>query len=169
MAHDFQADIVIRQTTGMRFAAIARVTEGRWVACSVLDQIDFGLEPGGELTVETTIRHEIRQGREGVVIDHVAEDEIYRGNPTPARPVRVNGSTGEGAFKLSIVNSGEPMPPASMPQLFHPFTRGLDHSRREGLGLGLFIASEITHAHEGMLTAASSGEETWLTFRMPLR
>jgi hypothetical protein len=38
----------------MGFAAVARVTEDRWVACSVLDEIDFGLKPGDELRVETT-------------------------------------------------------------------------------------------------------------------
>src|SRR6202167_6726240 len=75
---------VVCHATGMGFAAVARVTEGRWIACSVLDQIDFGLKPGGELKVETTICHEIRQSREGVVIDHVAEDNVYCGHPTPA-------------------------------------------------------------------------------------
>jgi hypothetical protein len=28
-------------------------------SCSVLDEIDFGLKPGGELKVDTTICHEI--------------------------------------------------------------------------------------------------------------
>src|SRR5436190_24356911 len=67
-------DVVCR-TTGMRFAAVARVTEERWIACSVLDQIDFGLKPGSELKVETTLCHEIRQSREAVSIENVAEDE----------------------------------------------------------------------------------------------
>jgi signal transduction histidine kinase len=75
---------VVCHATGMGFAAVARVTEGRWIACSVLDQIDFGLKTGSELKVETTICHEIRQSREGVVIDHVAEDKVYCGHPTPA-------------------------------------------------------------------------------------
>jgi GAF domain-containing protein len=75
---------VVCHATGMGFAAVARVTEGRWIACSVLDQINFGLKPGGELKVETTICHEIRQSGQGVVIDHVAEDEVYCGHPTPA-------------------------------------------------------------------------------------
>lgn len=75
-------DVVCR-TTGMGFAAIARVTEDRWIACGVLDRIDFGLEPGGELQVETTICQEVRQKREAVVIDHVAEDVVYCGHPTP--------------------------------------------------------------------------------------
>jgi signal transduction histidine kinase len=69
--------------TGMGFIAVARVTEGRWIACSVLDQIDFGLKLG-ELKVETTICHEIRQSGQGVVIDNVAEDDVYCGHPTPA-------------------------------------------------------------------------------------
>lgn len=37
---------VICRTTGMGFAAVARVTEERWVACSVRDDIAFGLAPG---------------------------------------------------------------------------------------------------------------------------
>ena len=98
MEQDFRADVenvsrieavptildVVCRTTGMRFAAIARVTDERWVACSVLDQIDFGLEPHGELKVETTICHEIRQSRELVVIDNVAEDETWCRHQTPA-------------------------------------------------------------------------------------
>ncbi len=39
---------VVCRTTGMGFAAVARVTEDRWIACAVLDQIEFGLQPGGE-------------------------------------------------------------------------------------------------------------------------
>jgi signal transduction histidine kinase len=75
-------DIVCR-TTGMRFAAVARVTEDRWIACSVRDDINFGLKPGGELKIETTLCHEIRQSGEAVIIDHVAEDPIYARHHTP--------------------------------------------------------------------------------------
>ena len=39
---------MVKHTTGMRFAAVARVTDSRWVACAVDDSIDFGLEPGGD-------------------------------------------------------------------------------------------------------------------------
>src|SRR5580693_10144149 len=74
---------VVCHATGMGFAAVARVTEGRWIACSVLDQINFGLKPGGELKVETTICHEIRQNREAVVINNVAEDDIWCQHGTP--------------------------------------------------------------------------------------
>ncbi|MDN5289226.1 MAG: histidine kinase [Mucilaginibacter sp.] len=75
---------VICRSTGMGFAAIARVTPDKWIACAVRDEIQFGLEPGGELKVETTICHEIRQNHQEVVIDHAAEDEIYSNHHTPA-------------------------------------------------------------------------------------
>ena len=77
-------DVVCR-VTGMGFSAVARVTEDRWIACKVLDKINFGLKPGGELVVETTICNEIRQHREAVVIDHVAESSIFRDHHTPAQ------------------------------------------------------------------------------------
>jgi signal transduction histidine kinase len=76
-------DVVCR-TTGMGFAAVARVTNDRWIACSVKDGIAFGLQPGGELKVETTICSEIRESGELVAIDHVAEDDAFRAHRTPA-------------------------------------------------------------------------------------
>jgi signal transduction histidine kinase len=75
---------VVCRTTGMGFAAVARVTEDRWVACAVRDEIQFGLAPGGELKVETTICDAIRASGQPVVIDHVASDQDFCGHPTPA-------------------------------------------------------------------------------------
>ena len=74
---------VVCRTTGMGFAAVARVTEDRWIACAVRDEIAFGFAPGGELKVETTICDEIRDSRQAVVIDHVAEDLQFRDHHTP--------------------------------------------------------------------------------------
>jgi signal transduction histidine kinase len=76
-------DMVCR-STGMGFAAVARVTEEQWIACAVRDSIAFGLAPGGELPLETTLCNEIRQSGCLVVIDHVAEDDRYRTHRTPA-------------------------------------------------------------------------------------
>ena len=74
---------VVCRTTGMGFAAVARVTKDRWVACAVRDEIAFGLAPGGELDVKTTICDEIRDSGRAVVIDHVAEDAHFRDHHTP--------------------------------------------------------------------------------------
>lgn len=70
-------------TTAMGFAAVARVTEHRWIACQVLDKIKFGLAPGDELKVGTTICDDIRKSGRHIVIDHVEEDSDWRTHPTP--------------------------------------------------------------------------------------
>ena len=75
-------DICCR-TTGMGFSAVARVTEDRWIACAVNDQIGFGLQPGGELEIKTTICDEIRDSLRAVVFDDAAADPIFRDHHTP--------------------------------------------------------------------------------------
>ncbi|MCR6661270.1 MAG: GAF domain-containing sensor histidine kinase [Asticcacaulis sp.] len=76
-------DLVCR-TTGMGFAAVARVTPERWVACGVRDNIGFGLKPGGELKVETTLCHEIRQSLKVIAFDDAADDPHNATHHTPA-------------------------------------------------------------------------------------
>jgi signal transduction histidine kinase len=369
-------DVVCR-TTGMGFAAVARVTEHRWIACAVRDEIAFGLQPGGELQVETTICDEIRDTGKPIVINHVREDEAFCDHPTPklygfqsyisvpifrpngqffgtlcaidprpnnlntpetigmfnlfanliglhldaqerlkqseaallderetaqlreqfiavlghdlrnplnavrggaemlllliplneqatsmitmiqrsavrmaglidnvmdfargrlggglslnrvletgletmleqvmaearivwpdrtilselalsrpiycdgarvaqlfsnllanalthgdpSAPVRVRAHTAERGFELYVANLGEPIPPESMDRLFQPFSRTTTEPGKQGLGLGLYIASEIARAHEGTLKVRSTPEETCFTFRLPI-
>lgn len=365
---------VVCRTTGMGFAAVARVTKDRWVACAVRDEIAFGLKPGGELQIKTTICDEIRDSGQPVVIDHVSEDVNFCNHPTPrmygfqsyisvpivrpdgrffgtlcaidprpahlnttetigmfnlfaeliafhldaqervrlsetallderetaqfreqfiavlghdlrnplsavrggaevlrmlqlderaepvvaliersatrmaglvenvldfargrlgegirlnrvaddslqavleqvveevrvawpgrevrcefalaravncdgARiaqmfsnllanalthgdpdgPVRVSARSDDGGFELSVANLGEPIPPDTAERLFQPFTRASVQPGQEGLGLGLYISSEIAHAHGGTLEVESTNEETRFTFRM---
>src|SRR5688500_4456829 len=76
-------DVVCR-VTGMGFATIARVTDSRWIACSVRGDGQFGLKSGSELKIETTIGSEIRQHGKVVAINDVAEDDVYRNHSTPA-------------------------------------------------------------------------------------
>jgi signal transduction histidine kinase len=72
------------RVTGMGFVAIARVTSDQWVCCAARDSIAFGLEPGGELRVETTICNEIRQHGNTVVINDAQTDDVFCDHPTPA-------------------------------------------------------------------------------------
>jgi signal transduction histidine kinase len=84
-------------------------------------------------------------------------------------PIRVFAETADAVFKLSVTNSGTPIPALEMQRLFQPYVRGAASGSSQGLGLGLYIASEIARAHGGMLTATSSAEETRFTLRMPLQ
>ena len=73
----------ICELTGMGFAAVARVTEDRWIACEVEDRIAFGLDPGGELKVCETICDEIRETGEAVVFDDASTDIKWSRHPVP--------------------------------------------------------------------------------------
>ncbi|MET0556471.1 MAG: GAF domain-containing sensor histidine kinase [Vicinamibacteria bacterium] len=74
---------VLCETTGMGFAAVARVTDDTWTACAVHDAIAFGLLPGGQLDVKTTLCSESRERRRPIVIDHASTDPEYCGHHTP--------------------------------------------------------------------------------------
>ena len=86
-----------------------------------------------------------------------------------AEPVRVSARTDGIEFELSVSNQGEQIPPAVMRDLFQPFFRGKDGSSQEGLGLGLYICSEIAKAHGGTLDVSSTLDGTCFTLRMPVR
>ena len=79
-----------------------------------------------------------------------------------ARPVRVVALARDGIFRLSVANAGEPIPAAAMQRLFQPFFRGAVRRSREGLGLGLYIASEIARAHGGEIVATSDARRDLL-------
>lgn len=74
---------VVCKVTGMGFAAIARVTDNRWITCLANDNLNFGLRPGDELKVESTICYEIEKSHRAVVISNVAEDAAFCKHHTP--------------------------------------------------------------------------------------
>lgn len=74
----------VARITHMGFVAVARVTEDRWIACQVSDEMEFGLKPGDELPIETTICREIRDCGQAIVIDHVDANPKWRSHPVPA-------------------------------------------------------------------------------------
>jgi nitrogen-specific signal transduction histidine kinase len=55
-----------------------------------------------------------------------------------------------------------------MDRLFEPFFRGEVRDSRQGLGLGLHIASQIAQAHGGRIDVTSTPDETRFVFSMPL-
>lgn len=71
------------ELTGMRFAAVASVTEQSWTACAVRDDLGFGLLPGQQLELESTICNEIRQHQQPVVFGHASADPHYSRHHTP--------------------------------------------------------------------------------------
>lgn len=91
------------RVTGMRFAAIARVTDDRWTACAVLDTLNFGLKPGGDLVLDSTICDEIRVHHQAVIFGHASRHPVFSTHHTPKiygleSYVSVPIMTGDGDF-----------------------------------------------------------------------
>lgn len=74
---------VLAEITGMGFTAVARVTDKTWTLCAVKDSINFGLKPGGQLELETTLCIESKRSRSAIVIDHASQDPRYSQHHTP--------------------------------------------------------------------------------------
>jgi signal transduction histidine kinase len=74
---------VLCEITGMRFAAVARVTEDSWTLCAVKDEINFNLMPGSQLDVETTLCIEAKRSKAPIVIEHASLDPRYKNHHTP--------------------------------------------------------------------------------------
>ncbi len=69
--------------TGMRFAAVARVTEATWTTCAVQDDLGFGLRVGDPLEFHTTLCKEVRETRSTIAFDHASQDAVFCGHHTP--------------------------------------------------------------------------------------
>ena len=76
----------------------------------------------------------------------------------PNGTVGVTLATLDNRVVLTLCNSGPGIPPADQPRIFERFYRA-DQSRsrtQDGLGLGLSLAREIIHAHQGKLVLQES-------------
>lgn len=74
----------VLELTGLRFAAVARVTDARWTALVVVDRASFGVLPGQDMILERTLCNEVRRLGEAVVFSHASADPRYASHPLPA-------------------------------------------------------------------------------------
>lgn len=106
------------------------------------------------------------RGRIGQLAGNLIANAVTHGAPDV--PIAVEAYTGEGSFVFSVANGGVPIPAEARAHLFQPFFRGVVRTSQQGLGLGLFIVSEIAKAHGGAVEVVSNEAETRFTFTMPL-
>jgi phosphoserine phosphatase RsbU/P len=134
----------------------------------VIDELRLS-SPGRRITEEYAIEVPVDcdRSRIGQLVSNLVGNAVTHGSFD--KVIRVRGSTGDGLFRLIVANDGEPIPEDAMARLFEPFFRGKVRASRQGLGLGLHIASQIAKAHGGELTVTSTAEETCFCFVMPLR
>lgn len=105
------------------------------------------------------------RGRIGQLASNLLSNAVTHGSIN--KPIAFEAFTKRDRFVLSVANAGDLIPPDVLPRLFQPFFRGDVRPSRNGLGLGLFIASEIAKAHAGTLDVSSNKNETRFVFTMP--
>ena len=123
---------------------------------------------------DVTVKAELQIDQQ-VLVDHIRIAQLLSnllGNALTygkkGAPVTVTASTRARQLEIAVCNQGAPIPDEAIPRLFLPFSRGQKGLGQQGLGLGLYIASEIARAHQGQLEVISTPEITCFTFRMQL-
>jgi PAS domain S-box-containing protein len=127
-----------------------------------------GVHPDRSFVVEIDLREPVQCDRQriGQLLSNLLGNALAYGAPN--KPIDVRALADGGQFSLSVTNAGKAIEPTARERLFQPFFRGV-RDRREGLGLGLYICSEIAKAHGGRIDVESEGGSTSFTLRMPTR
>ncbi|SIT01519.1 PAS/PAC sensor signal transduction histidine kinase [Roseivivax lentus] len=123
-------------------------------------------EPDRAVRLDLSLAHDVPCDvwRIGQLVSNLLGNALAHGDPE--EPVSVEATTSApGALEISVCNRGAPIPLGALEKLFDPFVK-LGTEGRKGLGLGLYIASEIAKAHGGLLVV-TSGDVIRFTFRMP--
>jgi PAS domain S-box-containing protein len=100
-------------------------------------------------------------------ISNLASNAVQ--HSTPGSPVRLRLTGDEQRVIVEVHNEGT-IPGELLPRIFEPFRSGRHYgNRRDGLGLGLFIAKAIARAHDGGLEVDSSDGRTMFRLVLPRR
>ena len=124
------------------------------------------VHPDREIKVEMAIEKPLfcDSARVAQLLSNLLGNALTHG--ASGAPVDVSIQSADGDLTIEITNSGEVIPRHKLAGLFHPFARGAQ-SPQDGLGLGLYIASEIAKAHGGTLNASSTEKATVFTAHLP--
>ena len=125
-------------------------------------------EPGRaiETNIEGDLLVRADHPRVAQLLSNLLGNAIAHGEPDS--PIQVDARLDGGELRISVANGGTPIPQATREHLFQPFYRGKVSPDQKGLGLGLFIASEIAKAHGGRIDVTSDALETRFTFIAPV-
>ncbi|TAV72559.1 PAS domain-containing sensor histidine kinase [Rhizobium leguminosarum] len=133
----------------------------------VIEELRYShLDRAIEVSIELDGPINCDSSRIGQLVSNLLGNALTHG--TPDEPVRLSAATVDGRLELWIANGGAPISSDAMTRLFQPFFKGEAGTSQRGLGLGLYIASEIAGAHGGTVMVSSDDQETRFTFVMPL-
>ncbi len=105
--------------------------------------------------------------RLGQVVSNLLGNAVQYGLPGAPIVVSAHAEHGHATFTIHNALRGAPLAAEAINKLFEPYVRGTDTKRNgNGLGLGLYIVSEIVRAHAGTIDVESVTSGT--TFRVVL-
>lgn len=112
------------------------------------------------------------ESRVAQVLSNLVGNAIQYGNKD--LPINVALTTTESDVNVAVNNRGKAIEAGKLAAVFDPFVRIAGNhtpgfTERTSLGIGLFIARQICHAHNGELTVVSNERDgTTFTFSIPL-
>jgi signal transduction histidine kinase len=104
-------------------------------------------------------------GRLSQLMSNLLKNAIVHGDA--GAPVLVAVDTKKGRFTIAVSNRGNALSPDLIAQLFKPFWRAPSSGAHQGLGLGLYIVSEIARSHGGNMDVNSHDGVVTFIFSMP--
>jgi signal transduction histidine kinase len=130
--------------------------------CSqVVGELEGLCATGGlRFTAKGDLRGEWDGDRIAQVLSNLVRNAIQHGGG----PIRVVAQDNGGEVLVSVHNGGPPVPRGALATMFEPMVRHVgEDETNTGLGLGLYIASQVVIAHRGTLDVTST-EEGGTTF-----
>jgi signal transduction histidine kinase len=105
--------------------------------------------------------------RMGQVISNLVGNALTHG--ARESPVTVSLTSDNDSVSIAVTSHGPTIPSDALGKLFEPFWQASQEgaAKSRGLGLGLFIAQQIVHAHNGSIAVQSENEQTTFTVRLP--
>ncbi len=152
---------------------LARSTCDLRQVCEEALDIVRGSHPEQKFTQRLSgdLRGECDGSRMQQVIVNLLNNAVEHGEPGVPVTLEANGEPE--VVVLKVTNFGKPIPPNALQVIFEPLVQ-LPHEpaphRRlsTGLGLGLFIVSEIVGSHQGTVAVESSADAgTTFTIKLP--
>jgi len=104
-------------------------------------------------------------GRLSQLLSNLLKNAIVHGDRNESVEVVIGSK--QGLFSIAVSNSGPDLSPKMIKQLFKPFWRAQTGGVHDGLGLGLYIVSEIARSHGGKMHVISHANKVTFTFSLP--
>ena len=117
--------------------------------------------------VEANVDLYCDRGRLGQLLSNLVKNALIHGDTST--PINVVTKTSDGLFHLSVTNGGPTLSQDTIKNLFKAFWRASNSLSTEGLGLGLFIVSEIARSHNGTINVYSANGSTTFTLTIKNR